>query len=289
MTSSDASDFKTDSVTETIQHQKEDCSLSSAQRVAALLDLDPDDWREGNALPRGWQFFLIGARTRRSSLRSDGFPGLGLSIPEMGLPRLLLGGRSVTYHQDIPIGARLNRFSHISNILKKITPSGPMAIALISHNLHIENNPTPALFEQQTYLLLPANGNSARVAEFAQPSIPDDEKIVVVTPDETMLFQYSALGFNSHKIHLDRDHAIRVEGFPDLVVNGGLVTLLLTEYLRRHFGITFSFIKVRHLSPLFCGRPISMSAKQEKQLWRLKAYDDQLNLAVEIEVTPNES
>jgi 3-methylfumaryl-CoA hydratase len=289
MTSSDASDSKTKSISGAVHHQKEDCSLSSAQRVAALLDLDPDDLCESNFLPRGWQFFLMGARTRRLSLRSDGFPGLGLAIPEMGLPRLLLGGRSVTYHKDIPIGARLNRFSHISNISEKITLSGPMAIATISHNLHIEQEPTPALFEQQTYLLLPANSNSTRVASSVQLSIPDGDKVVVVTPDETMLFQYSALGFNSHKIHLDRDYATRVEGFPDLVVNGGLVTLLLTEYLRRQFGITFSLIKVRHLSPLFCGRPISMSAKQDKQFWRLKAYDDQFNLAVEIEVTPNES
>ncbi|MCP6135008.1 hypothetical protein NL393_38110, partial [Klebsiella pneumoniae] len=67
----------------------------------------------------------------------------------------------------------------------------------------------------------------------AEPAVPINlSNPRVHRPDDTLLFQYSALGFNSHKIHLDRDYARTVEGFPDLVVNGGLTALLLTEYLR---------------------------------------------------------
>lgn len=105
-----------------------------------------------------------------------------------------------------------------------------------------------------------------------------------VVPDETLLFQYSALGFNSHRIHLARDHARDVEGFPDLVVNGGLSTLLLTEFLRRDLGVTPAAIAVRHVAPLFCNRAVTLTADRVGNRWLLKAFDDQHRLAVDMEV-----
>jgi 3-methylfumaryl-CoA hydratase len=104
-----------------------------------------------------------------------------------------------------------------------------------------------------------------------------------MTPDETLLFQYSALGFNSHKIHIDKAYAQDVEGFPELVVNGGLATLLLTEFLRRDLRIAPGAIRVRHLAPLFCSRPLTLTARQEGTTWRLNAFDDKGQLAVEME------
>src|SRR5437867_8457331 len=91
----------------------EACSVAAARRVAAMLDLDPDGIVEGDPLPRGWQFMLLGADTRRSALRGDGFPGLGVPMPDLALPRLLLGGRTVSYCHEIPIGASLQRTSAI--------------------------------------------------------------------------------------------------------------------------------------------------------------------------------
>ena len=107
---------------------------------------------------------------------------------------------------------------------------------------------------------------------------------VLVVPDETLLFQYSALGFNSHRIHIDREHARKVEGFPDLVVNGGLATLLLTEFLRRDLGVTPAAIAVRHVAPLYCNRAVTLAADQVGKRWILKAFDDQHRLAVDMEV-----
>ena len=89
--------------------------------VAAMLDIEPDTIAEGDPLPRGWQFIMMAADTRRSSLRADGFPGLGVTMPDLGLPRLLLGSRSVDYLKDIPIGASLIRQSAIKDITQKMT------------------------------------------------------------------------------------------------------------------------------------------------------------------------
>jgi 3-methylfumaryl-CoA hydratase len=268
--------------------REETCALSTVRRVAAMLDLDPDTVAAGQALPRGWQFVLLGADTRRSDLRGDGFPGLGVPMPDLGLPRLMLGSRTVAFHQDIPVGAPVVRSSAVQSLVRKTTASGPMAVVTLAHTLRVTVSPEPALAEMQTYLLLPPRPPGVSAPTAAPAAAPRATHLKTAVPDETLLFQYSALGFNSHRIHLDRDHARTVEGFPDLVVNGGLCTLLLTEFLRQDLGITPAALTVRHLAPLYCNRPVTLTADPEPDAsggrWRLKAYDDQNHLAVEMEV-----
>ncbi|ACB33091.1 conserved hypothetical protein [Leptothrix cholodnii SP-6] len=266
--------------------REEACSLATVRRVAAMLDLEPDDLSLGQALPRGWHFMLLAADTRRSSLRSDGFPGLGVPMPDLGLPRLMLGGRTVSFHQDIPIGARVMRSSAVRSIVNKTTASGPMAVVTLVHELRIDAQPEPAIVETQTYLLLPARAaGSGAPSPAVAPAAPiQATHMKTVVPDDTLLFQYSALGFNSHRIHVDREHARQVEGFPDLVVNGGLSTLLLTEFLRQDLGVTPVSLSARHVAPLYCHRPVTLSADPVDGRWLLKAHDDQHRLAVELEV-----
>ena len=264
--------------------REEACTLATVRRVAAMLDLEPGDVASAQPLPRGWHFVLLAADTRRSALRGDGFPGLGVPMPDLGLPRLMLGGRTVSFRQDIPIGATVMRSSSVRSIVRKTTASGPMAVLTLAHDLRIASQPEPAVVETQTYLLLPPRpaGGSAPEAAPAAPVRAAHLKTVV--PDETLLFQYSALGFNSHRIHIDRDHACKVEGFPDLVVNGGLSTLLLTEFLRRDLGVMPTAIAVRHVAPLYCNRAVTLAAEQVGKRWLLKAFDDQHRLAVDMEV-----
>lgn len=265
--------------------RSESCSLATARRVAAMLDLDPSSLADGAPLPRGWQFVLMAADTRRSALRADGFPGLGVAMPELGLPRLMLGGRKVAYLQDIPIGAAVQRTSAMQSLVRKETATGPMAVATIQHTLHVTGNAAPALVETQTYLLLPARKGAAPTTAAANLGAPTAERTATSTPDETLLFQYSALGFNSHRIHIDRFHARNIEGFPDLVVNGGLATLLLTEFMRNELGLVPTALNIRHVAPLYCGRQITMTADPDGVGWRLKAFDDRQVLAIDMEVT----
>jgi 3-methylfumaryl-CoA hydratase len=260
------------------------CSLGAVRRVAAMLDLDPDNYREGQPLPRGWHFFLLGGDTRRSSLRADGFPGFGISMPDLvGLPRLLLGGRTVAFSGDLTIGAPVRRQSSLISLKKKQAASGEMAIVTIRHEITETADAVLAIVEDQTYVLLGAGktgGSPSRPGV-----IPTGLHSKVVIPDETLLFQYSALGFNSHKIHIDRVFAREVEGLPDLVVNGGLTTLLLTEIMRRDFGLVPTRITTKHTAALYCGRPISLTASTDAAGWRLNAYDDTGVAAVHLEAS----
>ena len=263
----------------------EACTVASVRRVAAMLDLDPESIVEGDPLPRGWQFLLMGADTRRSALRADGFPGLGVPIPDIGLPRLLLGGRTVSYLRDIPIGAALQRTSSVKSLARKDTESGPMAVVTILHELSIATEVNPAIVETQTYLLLAPRNGPAKDDSAAPSAALSTDRTLTLTPDETLLFQYSALGFNTHKIHIDRSYARDVEGFPDLVVNGGLVTLLLTEFLRRDLALVPATLKVRHAAPLFCGRALRLAGHRDGTTCRLSAFDDKNRVAVEMEAT----
>lgn len=258
------------------------CTVGSARRVAALLDLDPDTVAEGQALPRGWHFILLGADTRRAKLRADGFPGLGVPMPDIGLPRLLLGGRTVEYQGDILIGDHVQRASGLRNLTKKDTGSEPMAIVTIGHELTVAGEPTPAIVETQTYILL-SDQNRAKRPEPARKQVLAS-RLKTVTPDETLLFQYSALGFNSHKIHIDKAYARDIEGFPDLVVNGGLTTLLLSEFAREDLGLVIRSLKMKNVAPLFSGRLMTLTADRKCDGWRLAAYDDNGQLAAEMMV-----
>jgi 3-methylfumaryl-CoA hydratase len=254
------------------------CSLTMVRRVAAMLDLEPQTFSNGDILPKGWHFFMLAGQTRKSELRADGFPGLGVPIPDFRLPRLLLGGRTVSYQGDILIGSEIERTSFIKNIKEKTTQSGRMAIVTIQHELRPVLDSKPAIVETQTYILLEEkNGISNDEKEIKAPIQAKFQKQII--PDETLLFQYSALGFNSHKIHLDREYARNIEGLPDLVVNGGLATLLLTEFMRTDLGINLKEIKVKHIAPLYCNRPLTLTFENDE----LKIYDDNNVVAVEID------
>lgn len=267
--------------------RQEACSLATVRRVAAMLDLDPDKWTEGDVLPRGWQFILLGADTRRSALRDDGFPGLGVPLPDLGLPRLMLGGRSVRYNGDIRIGSTFRRESFVQKKLHREAANGPIAIVTLAHSLYDAAAPHPVLTEAQTYILMSAGRATKNAVVSAPAELPATLKRVI--PDETLLFHYSALGFNSHRIHLDREFAREREGFPDLVVNGGLVTLLMTELLRTELGGRLREMTSKHVAPLYCGRPILLGADRQGGNWTLRAFDGEGRLAVDIQAEVDEN
>ena len=262
------------------------CSLAMVRRLAAMLDLATHSFSNGDVLPKGWHFFMLAGETRKSALRSDGFPGLGVPIPDLGLPRLLLGGRTVCYQSNIVIGSEVERTSFIKNIVEKTTQSGRMAIVTIQHELRLISESKPAIVETQTYILLSGKtGQSKSEKNIAEPINAAYQKQII--PDETLLFQYSALGFNSHKIHLDRDYARNVEGLPDLVVNGGLATLLLTEFIRTDLGLEITEITVKHIAPLFCNRKMTLVTEGGETKGQLKIFDDNNTVAVEMEAKLN--
>ena len=138
---------------ETLIKSIEICGLTMVSRVAAMLDLESSTFSDGDILPKGWHFFMLAGQTRKSEIRADGFPGLGVPIPDLGLPRLLLGGRTVAYKGDIIIGSSVERSSFIKEIKEKNGSSGRMAIVTMQHEIRNIADLNPAIIETQTYIL----------------------------------------------------------------------------------------------------------------------------------------
>jgi 3-methylfumaryl-CoA hydratase len=259
--------------------------------VAAMLDLDAAPFGEGSVMPRGWHFALLPATTARSKLRPDGFAGLGVALPDLGLPRLMLAARQVDYHADLIIGEKVRRQSAIVGIEHKGTPERPRAILTVRHSMAAGNEAVPAIVETQTFMLMPeANATvPPKTLEPVPVQVVDGEKQRRIVPDATFLFHFSALGFNAHKIHLDRDYARNVEDFPDLVVNGGLTALLVTEFARVDLGLTLACLDIRYKAPLYCDRVATIAASRTGdeaagEAWRITVHDDRGAVAAEAKV-----
>jgi 3-methylfumaryl-CoA hydratase len=249
------------------------------RRIAAMLGLTDLIWDAGTPLPFGWHFPLLGAETLRSHLRPDGFPGLGIEMPDLPGKRLVAAGRSVEHVSALHIGQEIERVSAIASVTPKTTSQGAITIVTVEHALRDARDAALILSETQTFILL----DTPYVATIPAAPKPDHAVTKTITPDDTMLFQFSALSFNSHKIHLDRDYARSVEGYPDLVVNGGLTTLLMTEFAREGLSGSIKQLSVRNSAPLFCNQPVHLAGMERDGRRFILALDDHGRVAAEME------
>jgi len=257
------------------------CAVPLVQRLAAMLDRDPGDFSVGAPLPRGWHVAMFNAPTPQARLRLDGLAGLGVTLPDLGLPRVMAAGRRTTWHDDIVIGAAVRRESRIANVVEKQGRSGRFAIVTIEHRISAD---ALALVEEQDYVMRePDPGSSVAAAPAAQPRPALTERSLV--PDETMLLRYCAITYNAHRIHYDLPYATGVEGYPALVVNGGIPILALLELYRQEARREPGHAVLRNLAPLFCGQTMRLCANPSDQGWQLWAEDDGGRVAVEMTVT----
>ncbi len=262
----------------------ERCTLTLVRRLAALLDRDPAALREGDALPRGWHPLLFNAPTPQAQLRSDGTAQLSVSLPDIGLPRLMLGGRETRFSGDIPIGAPLRRESTQGEVQFKQGRSGRFALVQVEHQIFLEGASAPVLTERQGYILRPASGTAApatpqaSATHKAAASEPAPTPVVSqrrIVPDERLLFRYSAITDNPHRIHYDAAYALGAEGYPALVVNGSIPGLFLLEMLRAASGREPAALVSRNVAAVFCGQPLHLCVGRDAQGWRLWAHNDQ--------------
>ncbi len=250
-------------------------------KVAAMLDLATPDPKTCSNVPRGWHFPALGAATRRSELRSDGYPGLGVPMPDLGLPRLLQAGRDVRFLGNIAVGEPLARISSLAELRQQGKGGADRAVVTVRHELRSVKRDEALVIEDQIFVLMAP----ARYQHRVQDQVNVNADVVrAITPDAIMLFQYSALGFNSHRIHTDRAYATDVEGFPNLVVNGGLVALLVTEFLRRDLAVTPGRMKITNRLPLFCDRSLTLAATAISGGWQVRVHDDAGQVAAEVEL-----
>ncbi len=256
------------------------CALPLVRRLAALLDLDPGAFAEGDPLPRGWHVALFNPPTRQSDLRADGAADLNVTLPDLGLPRLMMGGRRIDFLGAIPIGARVRRISRAGAVTNKTGRSGRFALVDVEHRITVAGDDAPVLVETTSYVLREAAGGGAVPPAVPETAIPPAEVMRTVVPDAPLLFRYSAITDNPHRIHYDLPYA-RSEGYPALVVNGTIPTMLLLEMFRTHVGSEPTRWRSRNLAPILCGGPLTLTLSADGDGWLMRAHGPVGEVALE--------
>ena len=233
--------------------------------LAALLDRPCALGNSGVVPPLGhWLYFL--PHIAQSQLGPDGHPVKGGFLPPVPLPRRMWAGGRLQFESAIPIGAAIERRSTIADISAKSGRSGAMVFVTVRHEIWVEGR--CALREEQDIVYRDAANPGSAPAPTAStadsPAPRQSQCTRQFHPDPIQLFRFSALTFNAHRIHYDRDYACRVEGYGGLVVHGPLTAMLLLQHFvdmqpQAHVA-SFSF---RALRPLLDTAAFNLCMVQE--------------------------
>lgn len=228
----------------------------------AMLDrADDGALSSGSGLPplAHWLYFLPLALHR--DIGVDGHPNRGGFMPPVPLPRRMWAGGRLWFDSELHVGDVATRRSTIADVESKEGRSGSLVFVTVAHE--ISHARGVALREEHdiVYRENPQPGVAAAGPVLART---DEEFSCLVRPDPVMLFRYSALTFNAHRIHYDRDYATAVEGYPGLVVHGPLIATLLVELMRREMpAARIKQFDFKAASPLFDIHPFTVCAKRE--------------------------
>ncbi|MBF0354799.1 MAG: MaoC family dehydratase N-terminal domain-containing protein [Alphaproteobacteria bacterium] len=250
--------------------------------LAALLDYETAPWPSGALPPLAHWFYCLN-RTRQAALDADGHEKRGGFLPPTGLPRRMWAGGALSFHHPVRLGSVFRRSSVITEVSEKLGRSGPLLFVAIDHRL--EDSKGLAIRERQDLVYRgPARKDDNTITLHTPPSRDFDWERTIA-PDPVLLFRYSALTFNAHRIHFDRDFCLNHEGYPGLVVHGPLIATLLADlYLRHNPGAELSEFSYRAQSPLFDTAPFQLRGRattEGAELWAL-APDGQVAMTAQV-------
>lgn len=229
------------------ESSKDELTVAPAVALAATLDRT-DIPGEGDELPLLWHWLYFLPKVRQSELGSDGHPARGGFLPPVTLPRRMWAAGRITMHRSLVIGSQVQRESTIASIEHKQGRSGALVFVTVRHEIHDAKG--PAVSEEQHIVYRDASRGTASPQKNPDPEVGAWRRSVRAAP--TLLFRYSALTFNGHRIHYDRPYAVETEGYHGLVVHGPLIATLLVEGLQRaHPAARIRELRFRALRPLF--------------------------------------
>jgi 3-methylfumaryl-CoA hydratase len=240
---------------------------------AALLDQpQPED----GVLPSLWHWLFFLEAPPESALGEDGHPAAGHFLPPIPDRRRMVAGGRLEFLAPLRVGADVVRHSRLTQVTPKTGRTGDMLFVTVRHRIECDGE--PAVVEEQdiVYRSQPAGAAPARAAELpplaeAEPPAGGGWRLRL-DPDPRMLFRFSALTYNTHRIHYDQEYATAVEGYPGLVVHGPLLALLLMELPRRHAdGREVAGFHYRLERPSFAGRAVLADAIPDDDGARLSA------------------
>jgi 3-methylfumaryl-CoA hydratase len=236
-------------------------TAAPANLLRHTLGRDEPEFQAGDPLPPGWHGLYFLPRFGPSELRPDGSPLDTGVVPSLPLPRRMFAGERVRFHRPIRIGDELRRETVLADLSVKTGGTGTLVFAtvasriLVPGGLAIEEERRTVFREE----VKEGGRNQAPRREPAPADLPWRRR---VTPDPVLLFRFSALTFNSHRIHYDRPWAMDVEGYPGLVVHGPLTSTVLIDFARdSNPGRVFLTYATQARAPLFDTAPFELRGR----------------------------
>jgi 3-methylfumaryl-CoA hydratase len=248
------------------RRDEDEVTLGAVRRLAATLDRDPAALQCGDELPESWYAILFGPVTRESMLAPDGHPRTGDFLPPLVGTRRVFGGRRTRFIKPLKIGDTVGRLSTVTGVEQKSGRSGPFTLVTITHAI---SGPSGIAVTEEQDIVYRAAVEAGAAAPQRKAAPPASSSSDVGEPswwkpvdiDPVLLFRYSALTFNAHRIHYDLPYTREVEGYPALLMNGGLTALLLIETARPYLPRPVAGYAARAMSPIFVGQSITFNGR----------------------------
>ncbi|MES2537454.1 MAG: MaoC family dehydratase N-terminal domain-containing protein [Pseudomonadota bacterium] len=242
-----------------IESAADQIAATPVAAMSGLLDRDDPSPQSGDPLPPLWHWMNFLPVHRQSAIGPDGHPLRGHFLPPVPLPRRMYAGGRLQFHHPLRVGDAITRVSRIVDVSMKEGRTGPLVFVLVRHE--ISNAEGVALTEEHD-IVYRDNPNPDDAPPKPQAAPLGHQWVREIHPDEVLLFRYSALTLNGHRIHYDRRYVTEVEGYPGLIVHGPLIATLLFDLLRRNLpDATVTNFSFRAVKPLFditsfsvCGR-----------------------------------
>ena len=245
-------------------------SWVQAQAAQAMLDEPGAPLADGDALPLPWHWFHFLPRAGQAALDADGHPHRGGFLPPIPYPRRMFAGARMQVHRPLRVGVPALREGCIRDVVMKSGKTGALAFVTVAYRF-LQDGVLCLEEEQDIVYREPGAAVPAPVQAVLLPP-PDGCWSRTLQPDTRLLFRFSALTFNAHRIHYDRAYAVEVEGYPGLVVHGPLTAVLLLQLVRHATPRPVAAFSFRGVAPLFdlgpmrlLGRPANDGVALEAQ------------------------
>ena len=238
--------------------------------LTATLDHPAVSVTAGTPLPPLWHWLYFLPMHRQSEIGADGHAKRGGFLPPVPLPRRMWAGSQFEFRSPVRVGDAVQRTSTIADVTVKEGRTGKLVFVKVRHELRCNGAEAPAIVEFHDIVYREAKkASDVEPPPQAAPTGAAWQREIV--PDDVLLFRYSALTFNGHRIHYDRRYVTEVEGYPGLIVHGPLIATLLMDVVRRHLPdadvAAFRFKAVR---PTFDLHPFKVNGQRngnEVKLW----------------------
>ena len=205
-------------------------TIAPYRALSATLDRKDPDPIHGVFLPELWHWLYFLPHAKQSEIGPDGHPKRGGFLPPVPLPRRMWAGGRLRWEQDLVIGDAIERVSTIKSVTHKSGRSGDLLFVLVEHQIH--NAKGLALTEEHDIVYRAAPSPDEKAPD-PTPAPSNAKWCKIIQPDPVLLFRYSALTFNGHRIHYDRSYVTQEEGYPGLIVHGPLIATLLVDLVRQ--------------------------------------------------------